>query len=121
MGKEKNRQKMAHIRAHIAEPYQKRIRDQAIQIDALQKQNIMLTKQNDELAQKLHEAEYQIEKLDEWLERMQEYVNMSDDELQKMKEQLDADTKIRTSLATLMDVFCNPIGMSSAGIWTNRK
>lgn len=105
MGKEKERAKLAHIRAHVAEPYQKEIRRLKENLDAANAKARDLTSKNQSQEKQIQELEEKLAVLQGALARMQQYVKLSDEELEEVKKQIESSIRARKALNETSELF----------------
>lgn len=105
MGKEKERAKLAHIRAHVAEPYQKEIRRLKGNLDAANAKARDLTSKNQSQEKQIQELEEKLAVLQGALARMQQYVKLSDEELEEVKKQIESSVRARKALNETNELF----------------
>lgn len=98
MNKKEIKSKIAHARQQAEQKSRKEISDLKQLVLALKAENQQLTTQNRVLKEQIHEMEYQLMIDKDWLERMQDYVNLSDDDMQEIRRQIEAGKKGREAL-----------------------
>ena len=101
MNKKEIKSKIAHARRQAEQKSRKEISDLKQLVLALKAENQQLTSQNRALKEQIHEMEYQLMIDKDWLERMQDYVNLSDDDMQEIRRQIEAGKKEREAIETL--------------------
>lgn len=101
MNKKEIKSKIAHARQQAEQKSRKEISDLKQLVLALKAENQQLTSQNHALKEQIHEMEYQLMIDKDWLERMQDYVNLSDDDMQEIRRQIEAGKKGREAIETL--------------------
>lgn len=101
MNQKEIKSKIAHARQQAEQKSRKEISDLKQLVLALKAENQQLTSQNRALKERIHEMEYQLMIDKDWLERMQDYVNLSDDDMQEIRRQIETGKKGREAIETL--------------------
>lgn len=105
MGKAKEKAKIAHIRAHVAEPYQKEIRLLKSRVSSMNEEIQQLRTENHNKGNQIRELTRELQILQRQTELLQGFLKLPPESMSEIRSQIEDDINRRKSMEEAKDLF----------------
>lgn len=105
MGKAKEKAKIAHIRAHVAEPYQKEIRLLKSRVSSMSEEIQQLRTENHNKGNQIQDLTGKLQILQRQTELLRGFLKLPEESIAEIRKQIEDDIKHRKSMEEAKDLF----------------